>query len=82
MTGLRTRAGAPNVKAPGCSMSNRAPEPARDAGPAPDRGVADYFFWAASASWTLPTMRAEGVSVLSPSSFHLAGQTSVGFFER
>ncbi len=40
------------------------------------------YFLACRASWTLPTMRAEGERVASPSSFHLAGQTSVGFFDR
>jgi hypothetical protein len=31
------------------------------------------------ASWTLPTISADGVRVASPSSFHFEGQTSVGF---
>ena len=35
-----------------------------------------------SASCTLPTIFAEGVRVTSPSSFHLEGQPSAGFFDR
>lgn len=44
-------------------------------------GVLDYFFFC-RASCTCPTMAAEGSRVGSPSSFHLEGQTSFGFFAR
>ncbi len=46
--------------------------------PAQRNAEKDYF----NASWTLPTSLAEGVRVLSPSSFHFDGHACASCFWR